>query len=351
MPATTIARTGATSAGIATFSISPSPNTALAPSAANAAPTTPPISACELEDGRPKYHVARLQAIAPTSPAKTIGGVISSASTMPDAIVAATSSDRNAPTKFRVAAKLTATRGFIARVEIDVATAFAVSWNPLVKSNASAVATTIQRTISPSICLLVLDHDALEDVGRAVGRVDRVLGPLEDVLPADYQHRVDPALEQRRQRLAQDAIAVVLEPVDLDREVMDVLERPQPRDRARDRPSGLVQDAGHLGRLVHRRLDAVQAEEVGDLLDEVDDVVQRRRQRVDVLAVDRRHERLIQALDDVVGDPVALLLADHHLARELAAVRPVLEHALEQLGGADDVGSRLLEQVEELALP
>src|ERR671914_2911631 len=151
MPATTIARTGATSAGIATFSISPSPNTALAPSAANAAPTTPPISACELEDGRPKYHVARFQAIAPTSPAKTIGGVISSASTMPDAIVAATSSDRNAPTKFRVAAKLTATRGFIARVEIDVATALAVSWNPLVKSNASAVATTIQRTTSVSM--------------------------------------------------------------------------------------------------------------------------------------------------------------------------------------------------------
>ncbi len=46
---------------------------------------------------------------------------------------------------------MTATRGAIARVEIDVATAFAVSWKPLVKSNASAVATTIQRTTSLSI--------------------------------------------------------------------------------------------------------------------------------------------------------------------------------------------------------
>ena len=35
---------------------------------------------------------------------------------------------------------MTAIRGDIARVEIDVATTFAVSWNPLVKSNASAVA-------------------------------------------------------------------------------------------------------------------------------------------------------------------------------------------------------------------
>ena len=35
-------------------------------------------------------------------------------------------------------------------VEIEVATAFAVSWKPLVKSNASAVPTTIQRTMSES---------------------------------------------------------------------------------------------------------------------------------------------------------------------------------------------------------
>ncbi len=44
---------------------------ALAP-AATAAPTSPPISACEELDGRPKYHVVRFQAIAPISPAITI---------------------------------------------------------------------------------------------------------------------------------------------------------------------------------------------------------------------------------------------------------------------------------------
>ena len=67
---------------------------------------------------------------------------------MPLAIVAATSSDRNAPTKLRIAAIVTATRGGIARVEIEVATALAVSWKPFVKSKASAVPTTIQRTTS-----------------------------------------------------------------------------------------------------------------------------------------------------------------------------------------------------------
>ena len=56
----------------------------------------------------------------------------------------------NAPTKFRIAASVTAERGDSARVEIDVATAFAVSWKPFVKSNASAVATTMTRMMSLS---------------------------------------------------------------------------------------------------------------------------------------------------------------------------------------------------------
>src|SRR3954470_13633856 len=106
------------------------------------------MRACEEEAGRPKYQVARFHAIAPMRPAKTIEGVITSASTIPVAIVAATWRERNAPTKLSVAASPTATFGGMARVEIDVATAFAVSWKPLVKSKASAVPTTIQRTTS-----------------------------------------------------------------------------------------------------------------------------------------------------------------------------------------------------------
>ena len=39
--------------------------------AARAAPTSPPISACDDDDGSPKYQVIRFQAIAPISAAKT----------------------------------------------------------------------------------------------------------------------------------------------------------------------------------------------------------------------------------------------------------------------------------------
>ena len=96
----------------------------------------------------------RFQAIAPIRPAKTIVVVTTSLSTMPLATVAATSSEMKAPTKFRTAAIPTAAFGDIARVEIDVATALAVSWKPFVKSNARAVATTMIRMRSLSTTLV-----------------------------------------------------------------------------------------------------------------------------------------------------------------------------------------------------
>ncbi len=95
---------GATSAGIRTLLTMPSPSTAPDPTAARTDPTTPPMSACEELDGRPKYQVIRFQAIAPTRPAKTIVGVIAPASTTSEAIVAATASEMKAPTKLRIAA-------------------------------------------------------------------------------------------------------------------------------------------------------------------------------------------------------------------------------------------------------
>src|SRR3954452_23612504 len=142
------ARTGATAAGTSTFSMIPSTLIASAPSATNAAPINPPISAWDELDGNPAHHVARFQAIAPTSPANTTVVVTAPASTIPDPTVAATFSEMNAPAKFRTADIATANRGDIARVDTDVAIAFAVSWNPFVKSNASAVTTTITRMTS-----------------------------------------------------------------------------------------------------------------------------------------------------------------------------------------------------------
>ena len=53
---------------------------------------------------------------------------------------------------------------------------------------------------------------------------------------------------------------------------------------------------------------------------------------------------------DVVGDPVALLLADHDVAREVRPVGVVGEHLVEEVGAAHDVRGGLLEEVEEDAV-
>src|SRR5207237_7997178 len=66
---------------------------------------------------------------------------VAPASTMAFAAVLANVSDRNAPATFSTAERRTAIRGASAPVAIEVAMALAVSWKPLVKSNASAVAT------------------------------------------------------------------------------------------------------------------------------------------------------------------------------------------------------------------
>ncbi len=78
-------------------------------------------------DGKPRYHVVRFQAIAPTRPARTTLSVIASGLTIPLATVAATLTETKAPAKLRTAAKATAKRGLSARVETPVAIAFAAS--------------------------------------------------------------------------------------------------------------------------------------------------------------------------------------------------------------------------------
>src|SRR6266536_1887459 len=124
---------GDSTIGMTIFSTMPAQNTTPC-GASRVAPTSPPNSACEDDDGMPKYQVTRFQTIAPTSPASTTprplvpaGGLIT-----PLPTVAATLPPRNEPIRLPTAAMASATRGVGARVETEVAIAFAASWNPFV---------------------------------------------------------------------------------------------------------------------------------------------------------------------------------------------------------------------------
>src|ERR1700712_1960568 len=138
-PAARQATTGATTAGRRIFETTMEKLTPEAPAPISTAPISPPNRACEELDGNPSNQVIRFHKMAPDRPAKIIVGWTRASFTMPPEIVFATSVDRNAPATFSTAAIRTATFGFNAPVATEVAIAFALSWNPLVKSKNNAV--------------------------------------------------------------------------------------------------------------------------------------------------------------------------------------------------------------------
>src|SRR5665213_3919503 len=108
------------------------------PAQASAAPQKPPMRACELEDGRPHHQVTRFHTMAPSRAASTTMGVMTAGSTMPLPMALATWVPKNMATKLKKAAHTTATPGVRTRVDTTVAMELAASWNPLMKSKASA---------------------------------------------------------------------------------------------------------------------------------------------------------------------------------------------------------------------
>src|SRR3569623_63808 len=108
------------------------------------APASPPISACDDDDGRPHHHVSRFHTIALARPeitthtnAWSLGWIVTIF-----AIVFATPSWKmNSATKLNTVAHSTASRGDSTRGDTTVAIEFAASWNPLMMSKTSATAT------------------------------------------------------------------------------------------------------------------------------------------------------------------------------------------------------------------
>lgn len=127
------------------------------PADITAAPIRPPKSAWDELEGRPRSQVSRFHRMAPTSAAKITSVRMPSSLMRPPEIVLATSTERNAPTRFSTADMATAVLGLRAPVEMVVAIALAVSWKPFVKSNTRAVTITIPRrsvmcSIYPGFC-------------------------------------------------------------------------------------------------------------------------------------------------------------------------------------------------------
>ena len=227
--------------GTTTFSTTPAHCTV--PADASAAPTSPPISACDEDDGRPSRQVTRFQKMAPSSAASTTSRprVPCGAAMIPLPTVDATCVPRNAPTRFMTAAIASATRGVRARVATEVAIALAASWKPFVQSKTSATAITtmivVRSTAQDSLTAML--STVLATVSNASAASSRVSttslsglldgvhhvvegrGEAVDVLPVERR-------DERRVELHQDLAG---EPVARQLGVLDPPRESRPRAR------------------------------------------------------------------------------------------------------------------------
>ena len=160
-----------------------------------------------------------------------------------------------------------------------------------------------------------------------------------------------PPANSEATRVALQAVALVLQAVDLDQVRRQLGARAQAAQRLRDLLAGADEHLGELDRLLHRRLDAVQAELRGGLLGVVDDVVERGRERVAVAGVERRPHPPApgQPVDDVVGDAIAFLLADLQVLRERGVLGVLGEQVAQQQPAALHVAPGLLDEGHQRA--
>ena len=113
----------------------------------------------------------------------------------------------------------------------------------------------------------------------------------------------------------------------------------------------LHDDRALLHRVPRRQLDAVEAEQVGRLLEVVDDVVDLGREEVDVLAVERGQVLGVEERDQLAHDRVARRLGRLHLLLRDAGVRVLAETALDEARDLEGVFARRGEEGEELGGP
>ena len=140
----------------------------------------------------------------------------------------------------------------------------------------------------------------------------------------------------------------VLEALQLDERLLDAAETLEPRQRDRQLLDRLDEDAALLDGVPRRRLDAVELEQVADLLDVVDDVVELGRELVDVLAVERRHVLRVQQRDQLARDLVAGRLGRLHVRLGDRGVGVLAEACLGLPGSLERVRAGAGEEVVEL---
>ena len=125
----------------------------------------------------------------------------------------------------------------------------------------------------------------------------------------------------------------------------------QPAEERRQLLGRAHEERAELERLLRRRLDAVEAEQLGRVLDLVRHLVDRERERDEVLAVVRGHELGVDAAQRLHHDAIAFVLELLHVILADARRGVFAEPPLDRFRSRHRVLAGTREQLEHLAAP
>src|SRR5580658_7591677 len=268
---------------------------------------------------------------------------------MPLLMVEATAVPKTkAAMKFQKAAQTTARNGVRTRVETTVAMELAASCQPLENSKASVRKITAIRRWK----LVIGESSALDDyafdyVGDVFAFVHGGFNDFEDFFPLDDLDGVSFLVEKLGDEGAAEAVALIFVTVDLDAVLEGFFRSAQGFDGGSDFDRGGDEDFDEFHGAFADGVDAIEDETAGGGVDEVDDVVELVAERVDIFAVKRRDESLVQLDEEMVGDFVAFVLDGFDDLHLLGNARVVREHFEEGFRPVVNIFGLLGEKVEE----
>src|SRR5712691_3177294 len=204
----------------------------------------------------------------------------------------------------------------------------------------------------PPTASLILSHDVAQDIRDVLAVVRRLFEPFGDLLELDDADGVS-FFEQGRHRSVHQVIRQVFETVNLKGDSLDLA----PVLPVVNHAYGLKEESRRLGNRVAqedhrigRAIDPVQQEAVRRGIDHVEDVVLATCERLDILAVDWRNERLVQFFENAVGDVVPSVLDVLDLPPLRRDVLEVTQQFLEGESAIVDGRRQVFQQVKETPL-
>src|ERR1700721_37948 len=153
-----------------------------------------------------------------------------------------------------------------------------------------------------------LDDDAFDYIGYVFAFIPCGFDDFEDFFPLNDLDGVFFFVEKLGDERSGEAVAFIFVAVDLDAVLEGFVGSAEGFDGGGDFHSGRDKDFDKVDGALSGGVDAVEDEAAGGGVDEVDDVVELVAERVDIFAVKRRDEGLVQLDEKMVGDFVAFML-------------------------------------------